>query len=65
MLKQIIEEIKNENNGEATIIYINFEDLEYENIKTAKDLHKCYILNFPNESIFSALITLIDSPPGT
>lgn len=35
ILKQIIEEVKKEDN----IIYINFEDFEYEEIKTAKDLH--------------------------
>lgn len=39
IMKQIIEEIKKDSNGTENIIYINFEDFDYEDIKTAKDLH--------------------------
>ena len=40
ILRQIIEELKNGSNVETNIIYINFEDFEYEGIKEANDLHK-------------------------
>lgn len=44
IMKQIIEEVRNSSEGQANIIYINFEDFEYENIKTARDLHQ-YVKN--------------------
>jgi hypothetical protein len=47
ILKQIIEEVKNCSNEEKNIIYINFEDFEYEDIKSAKELHQ-YVKNKVN-----------------
>lgn len=47
ILKQIIEEVKNNSNEEKNIIYINFEDFEYEDIKSAKELHQ-YVKNQVN-----------------
>lgn len=40
IMKQIIEEVKDILGDETNILYINFEDFEYEEIKTAKDLHQ-------------------------
>lgn len=48
LLKQIIEEIK-EKVSEDHIIYINFEDFEFENINTAQKLHE-YIKTKINDS---------------
>ena len=39
ILTQIIDEIKNKGVNEENIIYINFESLKYDFIKTAKDLY--------------------------
>lgn len=39
ILTQIIDEIKNKDVNEENIIYINFESLKYDFIKTAKDLY--------------------------
>jgi len=40
ILKQIIEEVKNDTSEEVNIIYMNFEDFEYEDLKSAKELHQ-------------------------
>ena len=45
ILKQIMEEIKNEGIDDNHIIYINFELIEYDDINTAKELN-AYIKNF-------------------
>ena len=39
ILTQIMDEIKNKGVNEKNIIYINFESLKYDFIKTAKDLY--------------------------
>lgn len=44
ILKQIIEEVKNSRVEENNIIYINFEDFDYDYIKSAKELHR-YVKN--------------------
>lgn len=50
ILKQIIEEIQTMSNKTANIIYINFEDFDYEEIKSAKHLHKYVKERVSNES---------------
>ena len=44
ILKQIIKEISKNSHDESNIIYINFEDFQYDDIKNAKDLYQ-YIHN--------------------
>jgi predicted AAA+ superfamily ATPase len=39
ILRQIMEEIRMDSNTDDNIVYINFEDFEYADIKSAKDLH--------------------------
>lgn len=40
ILKQIMEELRESGISESNIIYMNFEEFEFDNIKTANDLYQ-------------------------
>lgn len=40
ILKQIMEELREASISESNIIYMNFEEFEFDNIKTANDLYQ-------------------------
>ena len=64
LLKQIIEEIKEKGILDKQIIYINFEDIEYDFIKDYMDLHKYVkskIINSEKYYLFFDEIQLVNN----